>query len=89
MNASDRKIFAPMLRGDAQSTETQICAVLGRFQAGATCTGLVGELFRLGLVVGVGASVTERIGDLLHELEGTARVERIPDGRYRVVKSRG
>jgi hypothetical protein len=88
VDAADRKMFAPMLRGDAQSTEAQICAVLGRFQAGATSAGLVGELFRFGLVIGMKERVTRRISDLLEDLERAARVERLPDGRYRLTKAR-
>jgi hypothetical protein len=81
-------MFAPMLRGDAQSAETQICAVLGRFEAGATSASLVSELFRLGLVIGIRTAVTRRFSDLLEDLERAARVERLPDGRYRLVKAR-
>jgi hypothetical protein len=33
------------------------------------------------------APVTKRIGEMLDELEQAARVERIPDGRYRVVRT--
>jgi hypothetical protein len=32
--------------------------------------------------------VAKRIAELFDELERAARIERIPDGRYRAVKSR-
>jgi hypothetical protein len=88
METNDRKMFAPMFRAEAQSFETQICAVLGRFEAGATPARLVDELSRLGLVIGIRASITQRISDVLQDKERSAQVERLPDGRYRVVKAR-
>jgi hypothetical protein len=88
MQANDRKMFAPVFRGEARSPESQVCAVLGTCEAGATPARLADELLRLGLAVGLKTSVTKRIGQLLEDLERGARVERIPDGRYRVVKIR-
>jgi hypothetical protein len=88
MDAGDRKMFAPLLRGEARSPEAQVCAVLGGYQPGATAARLADQLLRLGYVVGLKASVTRRIEGLLEELERAARVERIPDGRYRVVTAK-
>ena len=81
-------MFAPVFRGEARSPEAQVCAVLGACEAGATAARLADELLRLGLAIGLRASVTKRIVELLEDLERSARVERIPDGRYRVVKAR-
>jgi hypothetical protein len=80
-------MFAPMLRADPQSAEAQICVVLGRFEPGATPALLAEELFRRRLIIGAKAPVTQRISDLLQDMERAERVERIPDGRYRVVKT--
>lgn len=88
MDPGDRKMFAPLFRGEARSPETQVCAVLGGCQPGATAARLADELLRLGYVIGLKASVTKRIEGLLEDLERAARVERIPDGRYRVVKAK-
>jgi hypothetical protein len=87
MEASDRKMFAPVFRGETRSLETQVCAVLGGYEAGTTAAGLADELLRRGYAIGVKASVARRIEGLLEDLERAARVERIPDGRYRVVKT--
>ena len=81
-------MFAPALRGEARSIESKVCAVLGESQAGASAAGLADRLLRLGLAVGLKASVAKRLEEMLGELERAARVERIPDGRYRVVKAR-
>jgi hypothetical protein len=86
MEPADRKMFAPVFRGIARSPEAQVHAVLAACQPGATPARLADELLRLGLAVGLRASITRRVGELLEELERSAQVERIPDGRYRVVK---
>jgi hypothetical protein len=88
MHDGDRKMFAPALRGDARSIEAQVCQVLGQSQVGASAAGLADRLLRLGLAIGVKASVTRRVEEMLGEMERLAQVERIPDGRYRVVKAR-
>ena len=88
MEQRDRKVFAPMLRGEPRSPEAQICALLGAFEAGATAARLADGLLRAGLAIGLKASVTRRVTELLEDLERAARVERIPDGRYRVMKAR-
>jgi hypothetical protein len=88
MEQSDRKVFAPMFRGEPRSPETHIWTFLGTYEAGATAARLADGLLQSGLAVGLKASVTKRVTELLEELERAARVERIPDGRYRVVKAK-
>jgi len=55
---------------------------------GATAAGLAEELISSGLAVGTRLPVTKRVSELLDDLEHAARVERIPDGRYRVTRAR-
>ena len=88
MDHDDRKMFAPIFRGPARSPEAEVYAVLGAYDAGATASALADGLLRSGLAVGLKASVTRRVAELLEDLERAARIERIPDGRYRVVKDR-
>jgi hypothetical protein len=88
MDPDDRKMFAPIFRGPARSPESEVYAVLGACGAGATAAGLADGLLRSGLAVGLKASVTKRVAELLDDLERAARIERIPDGRYRVVKAK-
>jgi hypothetical protein len=87
MDQVDRKLFAPLFRGEPRSPEGQICALLGAFEAGATASALADRLLRAGLATGLKAAVTRRVTELLDDLERAARVERIPDGRYRVVRA--
>ena len=82
-------MFAPLRRGAPISPEAKLVAVLMMHAAGATAATLANELLQAGSVVGMKAPVTRRIEELLDELEQAARVERIPDGRYRVVRARG
>ena len=84
----DHKMFAPLRQGQATSPKTKIVAVLTTYEAGATAAGLAHEFFRAGFAVGTKATLTKRMGELLDELEQSSRVERIPDGRYRVVRIR-
>jgi hypothetical protein len=88
MDDIDRKMFAPIFRGPARSPEAEVCAVLGASGAGATAAVLADELLRSGAAIGLKVSVTKRVTELLEDLERAARVERIPDGRYRVVKAK-
>jgi hypothetical protein len=83
----DWRMFAPLRRGEPISPEAKLVAVLKMHSAGATAATLADELLHTGSV-GMKALVTKRIGQLLDELEQTARVERIPDGRYRVARAR-
>jgi hypothetical protein len=85
MEQGDRKMFAPVWRGEVRSPEGQVCAAL-RECHGATAAGLADKLLRSGLALGVKASVTKRVTELLEDLERAGRVERIPDGRFRMVK---
>lgn len=85
MPLDDRKMFAPMRRGDIVSPEAKLIAILSTHEAGKTAAGLAEELVYAGLVVGTKAPVTKRIAELLTSLEQDGRVERIPDGRYRTI----
>ena len=88
MASDDRRMFAPLRRGDAVSPEAKLVSVLRAHEAGATAAALANELLCAGLAVGSKAPVTKRVEELLGDLERAARVERIPDGRYRAVRSR-
>ena len=88
MEDTDRKMFAPIFRGPARSPEAEVCAVLDTCGAGATAAVLADGLLRSGVAIGSRISVTKRVTELLEDLERAARVERIPDGRYRVVKAK-
>jgi hypothetical protein len=87
-HTDDRKMFAPLRQGQATSPKTKIVAVLTTYEAGATAAGLADEFFRARFAVGTKATLTKRMGELLTELEQSSGVERIPDGRYRVVRTR-
>jgi predicted aconitase with swiveling domain len=84
----DWKMFAPLRRGEPISPQAKVVAALKAHGAGVTAATLAAELLQAGSVIGMKAPVTKRIEELLDELEQAARVERIPDGRYRVVKAR-
>jgi hypothetical protein len=84
----DWKMFAPLRRGEPISPHAKVVDVLGGHDVGVTALALADELLRTGSVLGTRAAVAKRIGELLDELEQATRVERIPDGRYRVVKVR-
>ena len=88
MQGADRKMFAPLFRGPARSPEAEVYDVLGSCEAGATAATLADRLLRAGLAVGLKAPVTKRVAELLEDLERTSKIERIPDGRYRVLKVR-
>jgi hypothetical protein len=84
----DWKMFAPLRRGDPISPHAKVVDVLRAHAVGVTLAALAEELLRTGSVLGTRAAVAKRIGELLDELEQAARVERIPDGRYRAIKAR-
>jgi hypothetical protein len=86
-DSDDWKMFAPLRHGEPISPQAKVVAVLKTHAAGVTAAALAYELLQTGSVVGMRAPVTKRIGELLDELEQAARVERIPDGRYRVVRT--
>jgi hypothetical protein len=87
MDRDDRKMFAPIFRGPARSPEAEVYSVLGGFDAGATAAAVADGLLRSRLAVGLKATVTKRVAELLVDLERAERIERIPDGRYRVVRT--
>ena len=87
--SNDRKMFAPLRRGSPVSPENALASVLGAYAAGATATALAADLVSRGFVVGARAPIAKRVVDLLDEMEAAGTVERIRDGRYRVVRSRG
>lgn len=82
-------MFAPLRRGEPISPQAKVVAVLKTHLVGVTAAALADELLRTGSVLGTRAAVAKRIGELFDELEQATRIERIPDGRYRVVKARG
>lgn len=86
MPENDRKMFAPMRRGDIRSPAAKLSAIIATHPGGMTAAALTAELGRAGLAVGARSSVTSRIAELLDGLEEAGQVERIPDGRYRVVR---
>lgn len=88
MDQGDRKMFAPLSRGPARSPESEVCAVLDSCGAGATAATVADWLLRSRLAVGLKVPVTKRVAEILDELERTAQVERIPDGRYRLVRNK-
>jgi hypothetical protein len=87
MSPNDRKMFAPLRNREAVSPETKLCAILTAHAAGTIAADLANELVHGGLAVGTRSLVTKRVGEMLDSLEVAGRVERIPDGRYRVVRS--
>jgi hypothetical protein len=89
MDRADRKMFAPLFSSNARTPEAEVYAVLGACQAGAaTAAALADRLLRSRTAIGLQGPVTRRVQELLADLERAARVERIPDGRYRVVKTK-
>ena len=89
MEVNDRRMFAPLWRGDAISPEAKLLSILKVHEAGATAAALANDLVCAGLAVGTKTPVAKRVGELLDDLERAGRVDRIPDGRYRVVRARG
>jgi hypothetical protein len=88
MEDTDRKMFARMFRSPARSPEAEVCAFLAECGAGATPSLLADGLLRSGAAIGSKVSVTKRVTELHEDLVRASRVERIPDGRFRVVKAR-
>ena len=83
----DRKMFAPLRRGDAVSPESKVFAMLASYEAGTTAAALADALAVAGFAVGTRAPVRKRVAELLGEMEQAGRVERTPDGRYRTVRA--
>ena len=88
MSDGDRKMFSPIRRGDAITPEDKVVSVLSTYEAGATPGSLAMALVQAGLAIGTRLPLTKRVGELLESLEEAGRVERIPDGRYRAVRTR-
>jgi hypothetical protein len=84
----DRKMFAPLRHREPISPEAKLCAVLAAYEGGAMPGHLADALVHGGFAVGTRVLVTKRLGEMLEDLEQAGRVERIPDGRYRAVRSR-
>ena len=85
---ADRKMFAPLRRGEALSPEAKLSAVMNTQAGGMTPRVLAEALGHAGLVIGGRASVKARVTELLESMVQAGSVERIPDGRYRVVRER-
>lgn len=88
MPAADRKMFAPLRRREAVSPEALLVEVLQGHETGATAAALADEFLCAGLALGARRPVTNRIAELLDDLEQAQKVERIPDGRYRAVRAK-
>ena len=84
----DRKMFAPLRRRETVSPEAKLYTVLTGFEGGKIAADLADTLVRGGFAVGTRALVTRRIGEMLESMEEAGRVERIPDGRYRAIRTR-
>ena len=82
----DRKMFAPLWRGEPVSPEAKLFALLAAYEAGATAAVLADSLAVARLAVGGRTPLRQRVAQLLGEMEQAGRVERIPDGRYRTVR---
>jgi hypothetical protein len=87
MAPSDKKMFAPLRHREAMSPESKLCLVLRGYAAGTMPSDLAEALVLGGLAVGTRALVTRRVGEILDALESEGKVERTPDGRYRVVRT--
>ena len=83
----DRKMFAPLRRGELMSPEGKVFEFLAAYEVGATAAALADALGLAGLTVGARAPVRKRVAELLDEMDQAGRVERIPDGRYRAVRT--
>jgi hypothetical protein len=83
---TDRKMFAPLRRRETVSPETKIFGVLQGYEAGTGAADLADRLVHSGIATGTRSLVVKRIAEMLHEMEQAGKVERIPDGRYRVVR---
>lgn len=86
MQDADRKMFAPLRRGEAISPESKVVAVLAAHASAATPATIADRMLCGGLAVGTRGPVTKRIVEMLDHLEEMGKVERVPDGRYRAVR---
>lgn len=85
--SNDRKMFAPLRRRETVSPEAKLFAILSGYEAGSIAANLAEALVHGGVAVGTRALVTKRVGEMLDSLEQAGRVERIPDGRYRAIRT--
>ena len=69
------------------SAEGALATVLGGYEAEAAEGALASDLVAGGFAVGTRGMVAQRVADLLGEMEAAGTVERIRDGRYRVVRA--
>ena len=83
--ADDRKMFAPLRRRETISPEAKVLVVLRGYEAGTIAADLADALVHTGVATGTRSLVVRRIAEILETLEVAGKVERIPDGRYRVV----
>jgi hypothetical protein len=88
MEGDDRKMFAPLRHREAISPEAKLLAIVGDYAAGVVAASLADRLVHSGLAVGTRSRVTQRVRELLDALEEAGKVERVPDGRYRAVRTR-
>jgi hypothetical protein len=79
-------MFSPLRRREMMSPEGKVFLTLKGHEAGTIPADLADELVRAGVATGTRSLVVKRIAEILDGLEGAGKVERIPDGRYRVVR---
>lgn len=84
--SDDRKMFSPLRRREMMSPEAKVFLTLQRHQAGTIAADLADELVHAGVATGTRSLVVKRIAQILEGLEDAGKVERIPDGRFRVVR---
>jgi hypothetical protein len=82
----DRKMFAPLRNREAISPESKICELLNGRDQGTLAADLASHMVASGFAVGTRDLVTKRVGEVLVGLEESGKLERIPDGRYRLVR---
>ena len=85
-DADDRKMFAPLRNREAIPLEAKLVAIVSDYPAGIIAPRLAERLVHSGLAVGARGHVTRRVGEILDTLEHEGRIERTPDGRYRVAR---
>ena len=80
-------MFAPLRNREAISPETKLVAFLSDYAAGLVAAHLAERLVHAGLAIGTRGHLTRRVGEILDSLEQAGKVERIPDGRYRTIRT--
>ena len=84
--SDDRRMFSPLRRREVVSPEAKVLLVLRGHEAGTIPAALADELVHIGVATGTRSLVVKRVAEILGGLEDAGKVERIPDGRYRVVR---